>query len=107
MEVQAALDKDPRIESARFALTVSHFGRFSNVAHGVPYHVVLTTIKPVTKEVAAEIIMDAFKTSDVRVNQKPRLIQYDGSWATGDIGGVCYITKDEIPDMSTLETNDQ
>lgn len=101
MAVQAALDKDPRIESARFTLPVMGW---DHIDLGIRYDLVLTTKKPVTKDVAVEIILSAFAASDIRVNENPKLIQFGDSWSTVYWGNICFITKDEIPDMSTIQS---
>lgn len=100
-QIEAHLQQDPRVQSARFAIPVSFAEFDTSPLPGISFATVFTTHEPITDEQAAELLQAACNAGGM--SAELRYLQFDrdgNTWALRN--GWINPLAEENPDLSPL-----
>ena len=103
--VEAHLQRDPRVKSARFAIVIPGFG-CSGVSDTAPFSfaTVVAARQPMTDEEARQLLQEACSAAEASLNLHYSEIVRDGdTWAVRS--GSIQPTTQENPDLSALRAD--
>ena len=99
--VQEALDADPRVASARFAMPLNDVGlqMIFDDDRLMVYALVLTVREPLDEAQVRGIVLSALDKGGLRAHTSIELVHDGNEWAVSSFA-VCYLDEDQDPDPS-------